>query len=96
MDLLVGKTKVPTFYLLSKILDKSSAINLELCIKLPVVIPKGPTNKSNIELVATFDVLGLSLEFIHIPVDIQELPLQELGLGARKPNMETRWEGSYD
>lgn len=56
----------------------------------PVGILKWPSIKPNAKQTTAFDLLRLGLQLINIPVYPQKLTLQELGLGAHKPNNKVR------
>lgn len=55
---------------------------------LSISLLKRPSHESNDQLSPRLNLLGLSLEFVNIPIAPQKLSLQELSFGARKPNIE--------
>ena len=70
----------------------SATSSLRLPTAFPTGILKRPSNKPNTKLRTRFNLFGLGLEFIYIPVCPQKPALQETRFEAREPNIEARWQ----
>jgi hypothetical protein len=57
------------------------------------VLCKGPSYKPDVVPRTGFNLFGLRLELINIPIRPEEFAVQEPGFRARKPNMEACRQG---